>query len=144
MKIVIQRVSSASVKVDGAVVSSINRGMLILVCMEKGDEIDHVKVAQKLVNLRIFQDESTGKMNQNILQVQGEILCVSQFTLSWDGKRGNRPSFDNSMEPDLAEKEFNLLCDSLEKQLPIKRGVFGASMEVALVNDGPVTFSLAF
>lgn len=144
MKIVIQRVSNASVKVDGVIVSSINKGMLILVCMEKGDDIDHNKVAQKLMNLRIFQDEATGKMNQNISQVQGEILCVSQFTLSWDGKKGNRPSFDNSMEPELAEKEFNLFCDILEKYGQIKRGVFGASMEISLVNDGPVTFSLAF
>ena len=144
MKIVVQRVSEASVKVEGETISQIGPGMLLLVCMEKGDQIQHEKVAQKIASLRIFQDPESGKMNQDILAIGGEVLCVSQFTLSWDGKKGNRPSFDNSMEPTLAQKEFDTFCDFLGQKVPIKKGVFGASMEVSLVNDGPVTFSLNF
>lgn len=144
MKIVIQRCLKASVRVDGEIVSSIDKGLLLLVCMEKGDQVDLEKVSQKILNLRLFTDPENGKMNLNILQHGGEILCVSQFTLSWDGKKGNRPSFDNSMAPDEAHQEFETFCQHLENQVPVSKGVFGAHMEVSLVNDGPVTFSLNF
>lgn len=147
MKIVIQRVSQAEVRVEGTVVSSIGRGMLLLVCMEKGDNegsLDLGKVAEKVANLRIFQDPESGKMNKNIEQHGGEFLCVSQFTLSWDGKKGNRPSFDNSLEPSAAVELFDSFCEELGRLSKVKKGVFGASMEVSLVNDGPVTFSLNF
>lgn len=148
MKIVIQRTLEASVSVEGEVVSKIPKGMVLLICMEKGDldnpQFDLKKVAQKIINLRIFTDPETGKMNQNLSQAGGEVLCISQFTLSWNGSKGNRPSFDNSMEPNKAEEFFNGLCEELAKEVIIKKGVFGASMQVSLVNDGPVTFSLNF
>lgn len=148
MKIVIQRSLEASVSVDGNVVGHIPKGMVLLVCMERGDlenpKVDLSKVAQKIINLRIFTDPETGKMNQNLSQSEGEILCISQFTLSWDGKKGNRPSFDNSMEPAKAEEYFNQFCEELSKEASVSKGVFGASMQVSLINDGPVTFSLNF
>lgn len=148
MKIVIQRSLEAQVSVDGEVVGSIPKGMVLLVCMERKDQentkFDLTKVAQKITNLRIFTDPDTGKMNQNLAQSGGEILCVSQFTLSWDGKKGNRPSFDSSMEPKLAEDYFNRFCEELAKEVNVSKGRFGASMKVSLINDGPVTFSLDF
>lgn len=144
MKIVIQRVSQASVSVEGHVVAEIQNGMLLLVCMEKYDEPDFKKVCEKIASLRIFSDLETGKMNKDLKQHGGEVLCVSQFTLSWDGKKGNRPSFDNSMEPQKAETFFNQFCDHLATLVPVKKGVFGASMSVSLINEGPVTFSLTF
>ena len=148
MKIVIQRSLEAKVSVAGEVVASIPKGMVLLVCMEKTDlerkDLSLEKVAQKILNLRIFKDPETGKMNKNIHQSGGDILCVSQFTLSWDGKKGNRPSFDNSMEPNKAEKAFNEFCELLKKEVRVSTGVFGASMQVSLTNDGPVTFSLNF
>lgn len=145
MKIVIQRTGKASVSVAEKVVATISKGALLLVCMEKGDEtLDLKKVAQKINNLRYFTDPETGKMNLNIEDHEGEFLCVSQFTLSWDGQKGNRPSFDRSMPPELAEKKFNEFCTHLGELTSVKRGVFGAHMDILLHNDGPVTFSLNF
>ncbi len=145
MKIVIQRVKKAAVFVEEQEVSSIGSGALLFVCMEKNDEgVDLLRVAEKLKNLRIFEEPETGKMNQSLLQVEGEFLCVSQFTLSWNGHKGNRPSFDQSMTPEKAQLMFNRFCDLLEELVPVKRGVFGAKMDVELINDGPVTFSLNF
>lgn len=148
MKIVIQRCLDAQVSVEGEVVSKIPKGMLLLVCMEKSDlnkgPSDLEKVSQKILNLRIFTDPETGKIDHNIHQIEGEILCVSQFTLSWDGKKGNRPSFDNSMAPDEAVKVYDDFCERLNKEVKVSKGVFGASMKVSLTNDGPVTFSLDF
>lgn len=144
MKIVIQRVLESSVSVSGEVVSQIGRGLNLLVCLEKDDQIQTLeKAAKKILALRLFSDDQ-GRMNENILQVKGEILAVSQFTLSWNGQKGNRPSFDNSMAPQKAEEYFNQFCQILEKEVPVKRGVFGESMQVHIVNDGPVTFSLNF
>lgn len=144
MKIVIQRVLESSVSVSGEVVSQIGRGLSLLVCLEKDDQIQTLeKAAKKVLALRVFSDDQ-GRMNENILQVKGEILAVSQFTLSWNGQKGNRPSFDNSMAPQKAEEYFNQFCQILEKEVPVKRGVFGESMQVHIVNDGPVTFSLNF
>lgn len=145
MKIVIQRVKEARVLVEDRVISSIHKGALLLVCLEKGDEEkDLKKIAHKINSLRYFQDQESGKMNQSLEQVQGEFLCVSQFTLSWNGQKGNRPSFDLSMAPELAEKKFDEFCQFLAELAPVKKGEFGASMSVELINDGPVTFSLNF
>lgn len=145
MKVVIQRVSQAQVKVENEIVGKIEKGALFLVCFEKGDEnLDLEKVASKLLKLRYFEDPDTGKMNQDIFQAKGKVLSISQFTLSWDGKKGNRPSFDNSMEPQLAEEKYQQLNSILSKEVNVEKGVFGKHMDVSLVNDGPVTFSLDF
>ena len=145
MKVVIQRVSSASVSVAGRGVSRIGKGLLLLVGIEKGDgrkEIDYM--AQKIAGLRIFNDDA-GKMNRSLIDenVKGEILAVSQFTLIGDIRKGRRPSFVGAEEPDKAEPLFSEFVDALGRQsVPVKTGVFGAMMEVTLVNDGPVTFVL--
>ncbi|MCR9203723.1 MAG: D-aminoacyl-tRNA deacylase [Halobacteriovoraceae bacterium] len=145
MRVVIQRVSQAQVKVQNKVVGKIERGALLLVCFEKGDEdLDLEKVASKLLKLRYFEDSETGKMNQDIFHVKGKILSISQFTLSWDGKKGNRPSFDNSMEPILAEEKYQQFNSLLSREIVVETGVFGKHMDVSLENDGPVTFSLVF
>ncbi|EQC43796.1 D-aminoacyl-tRNA deacylase [Bacteriovorax sp. Seq25_V] len=144
MKIVIQRVSQANVKVDGKVVSEIGKGMMLLVCMEKQDDSKVVEEAsRKVLNYRIFADEN-GKMNLNLEQVGGEILAVSQFTLSWNGKKGNRPSFDNSKEPNEALVLFDKFCNYLSASAKVEKGQFGEHMNVSLTNDGPVTFSVDF
>lgn len=145
MKVVIQRVSQAQVIVEKEIVGKIGKGLLLLVCFEKGDEkVDLEKVAAKLINLRVFEDPDTGKMNQDIHQIGGSILSISQFTLSWDGKKGNRPSFDNSMEPKLAEEKYHQLNVLLSKEVEVQKGSFGKHMDVSLTNDGPVTFTLNF
>lgn len=144
MKVVVQRVSEAKVEVEGQVKGHISNGLLCLVCMEQGDSDQSVeKAAKKIASLRVFTDEN-GRMNKSCLDVEGSILAISQFTLSWDGRKGNRPSFDLSMEPAAADKKFNLFCDLLREQYQVETGVFGADMQVSLVNDGPVTFSLSF
>ncbi|MCP4911650.1 MAG: D-tyrosyl-tRNA(Tyr) deacylase [Oligoflexia bacterium] len=145
MKIVIQRSKKSNVIVDNKVVGEIERGMVLLVCMEKGDDLSSVeKAAKKILGLRIFSDEQ-GKMNLSLKQVEGDVLAISQFTLSWDGVKGNRPSFDRSMPPNEANELFESFCDLLIKQeVKVEKGVFGASMEVNIQNDGPVTFSLDF
>lgn len=143
MRIILQRVTSASVRVEDRVIASIERGILLLVAIEKLDTPEELeKAAKKIAELRIFADAS-GKMNLDIVQARGSCLVVSQFTLAASLKRGRRPSFDNAAPPDLAETLVRLLGDSLESQgVPVERGRFGAMMEVELVNDGPVTFVL--
>lgn len=146
MKVVVQRVSQASVTVEETLVSSISNGLMLLVCLEKNDTQETLlRAAKKIAALRIFSDEQ-GKMNKNITDITGSILAVSQFTLSWNGQKGNRPSFDASMLPDEAQNFFNDFCQLLEKEStrPVKKGSFGADMKVSLVNDGPVTFHLSF
>jgi D-tyrosyl-tRNA(Tyr) deacylase len=145
MKIVVQRVNSASVSVDGETVGSIEKGLLLLICFESGDNDESIhKAVEKISKLRIFDDE-TGKMNLNISQVNGEILSVSQFTLSWDGSGGHRPSFEKSMPPQEARLKYSLFNRNLrQKNIPVKEGKFGAFMKVTLINDGPVTFLLNF
>lgn len=144
MKIVIQKTKEASVHVDGELISEINHGMVLLICLENQDTAETVeKAAAKILALRIFEDENE-KMNHDIKQVNGEILSISQFTLSWNGKKGNRPGFDSSMEPGKAQIFFKKFCDLLAKEVPVKKGVFGARMDVHIINDGPVTFSLEF
>ena len=145
MKIVVQRSLKSKVSVSGEVIGEIDKGMVLLVCCEKGDTIDSIKkAATKIGNLRIFQDPESGKMNKDIKEIEGEFLAISQFTLSWNGQKGNRPSFDNSMEPIQAEELFNEFCNLLSSTAAVKTGAFGEMMKVSIENDGPVTFSLAF
>lgn len=145
MKIVIQRVSQAQVKVAGQQVGSISKGLMLLVCLEQGDDQNTlIKAAEKCLKLRIFEDEND-KMNLDVTQVSGaSILAVSQFTLAWNGQKGHRPSFDKAMAPAQARIFFKIFCDKLREAIPVETGHFGASMEVLLVNDGPVTFHLEF
>ncbi len=141
MKAVIQRVSSASVEVEGKTVGNCEKGYMILFGAEKGDtEAEAELLARKTAALRIFCDKDD-KMNLSILDVEGEILAISQFTLLADVKKGNRPSFINALEPESAQELYKHFCKSL-RDLGVKRveeGIFGADMRVSLVNDGPVT-----
>lgn len=144
MRAVIQRVKNASVEIDGAVVGKCGTGFMILFCAVEGDtEQDIDLLARKTVNLRIFEDENQ-KMNKSILDIHGEILCISQFTLAADTKKGNRPSFINAMEPITAEKYYKMYCDALKNNgvKSVETGEFGADMQVSLINDGPVTIIL--
>lgn len=143
MKLVLQRVSRASVRVNGKTVSEIGRGMLVLACVEKGDADATVRhVGTRLPQLRIFADEA-GKMNLSLAEVGGEILAVSQFTLAANLSRGRRPGFENAAEPGEARRLFDLFVAALrESGATVRTGVFGAMMDVELVNDGPVTFVL--
>lgn len=141
MRAVVQRVSRASVSIDGNKISEIGIGLLVLLCVENGDaEQDIDYVCKKLLSLRIFNDEN-GKMNLSIPQ-SAEILLVSQFTLSGDARRGNRPSFSNSARPEAAIPIYEEIASRLAKAVSVKRGVFGADMQVELINDGPVTILL--
>lgn len=140
MRVVIQRVSEAKVIAEGKVTGSINKGFLLLVGVEEADNSDDVKyLARKIANMRIFEDEES-KMNLALKEVQGEILSISQFTLHANTKKGNRPSFIQAASPDFANKLYKELNESLVKKgLKVETGVFGADMDVSLVNDGPVT-----
>lgn len=141
MKAVIQRVSSASVEVEGKIVGECGKGFLVLFGAAEGDTIEDVEIlAKKTANLRVFCDEND-KMNLSLLDLKGEILAISQFTLLADVKKGNRPSFINAMEPVNAEKLYKQYCEKL-REMGIKKvaeGIFGADMKVSLLNDGPVT-----
>lgn len=145
MKIVVQRVQEASVSVDNEVIGAIGSGLLLLVCFEQGDDDEALtKAIDKVTKLRIF-DDAEGKMNLDIQAVKGEILSVSQFTLSWDGSGGHRPSFEKSMSPQEARLKYALFNRELRNRgFTVKEGKFGAFMKVQLVNDGPVTFNLQF
>lgn len=141
MKAVIQRVSKASVTVDGELISKIGKGYLVLLgVMDDDTEADAEVLARKTATLRIFED-GEGKMNLDVNQVDGEILAVSQFTLCADVKKGNRPSFIRSGEPNRANALYEHYCDELLKNgvKNVCKGVFGADMKVELLNDGPVT-----
>ncbi|MCW0509105.1 D-aminoacyl-tRNA deacylase [Riemerella anatipestifer] len=140
MKVVVQRVSSVSVVVEGVEVSKINKGYLLLVGVEETDEkADADWLVKKIVNLRIFSDDE-GKMNLSIKEVDGEVLCVSQFTLMADYKKGNRPSFITAARPDLAVLMFEYFKSEMAKYgVTVSSGIFGADMKVNLTNDGPVT-----
>ncbi|MRI59302.1 MAG: D-tyrosyl-tRNA(Tyr) deacylase [Epsilonproteobacteria bacterium] len=139
MRAVIQRVSSSWVKIEGHQIAQIQKGYNILLGIVKGDTIEDVdKLIKKILNLRLFPNEE-GKMDKNILQVQGEILVVSQFTLAASIKRGNRPDFGAAAPPEEAKRLYELFCQRLQEYLPLQTGEFGAMMEVGVVNDGPVT-----
>ncbi len=137
---VIQRVSQASVAIEGVIKSKIQSGLLVLVGIEEEDNKDDISwLAQKLVNLRVFSD-TEGKMNRSILDIAGEILLVSQFTLHASTKKGNRPSYIKAAKPDIAIPIYEQFIDEVKAfQIPVQTGVFGAEMQVELLNDGPVT-----
>ncbi len=141
MKIVIQRVTHSSVSIAGELHSSIGKGLMVLVGVVNGDtETDVDWLAQKTANMRIFDDEN-GVMNKSVIEVAGEILAVSQFTLAASTKKGNRPSYIHAAGHDLAIPLYERYCSKVEELVgrPVKKGVFGADMQVELVNDGPVT-----
>ena len=141
MRIVIQRVVEASVSIDGELHSAIKGGYMVLVGVREGDTDDDAKwLAMKTVNLRVFDDEN-GVMNRNILDSGGEVLAVSQFTLNASTKKGNRPSYIHAAGHELAVPLYELYCKEVEALMgkEVKQGVFGAEMQVSLINDGPVT-----
>lgn len=143
MKALIQRVKRASVTVDGVKISEISKGILVFLGVEKDDEKENAeKLADKIYKLRIFEDEND-KMNFSVVDVSGEILVVSQFTLCGDCKKGTRPSFDNAASPELAVKLYEYFVELLKnKNISVKTGKFRTMMDVELINDGPVTFML--
>lgn len=140
MKVVVQRVSETHVKVNGKIVGEVNDGLMLLIGIDEEDtEADADWLIQKILNLRIFPDEE-GKLNLSVSDVKGEILCISQFTLIADYKKGNRPSFIKAAKPDKAIPLFEYFKKEIaQSQLKIEAGIFGADMKVSLVNDGPVT-----
>lgn len=143
MRAVVQRVSRAEVRVDGRVVGRIGRGLLVLVGIATGDTREKGKaLAEKIVNLRIFDDEQ-GKMNRSLLEAGGAVLCVSQFTLYGDCRKGRRPSYDQAASPEAARSLYEAFLESLRSfGVTVEAGQFQAMMEVELVNDGPVTLLL--
>ena len=143
MKALIQRVSAASVSVDGECCASISRGFLVFLGITHGDtKADAEKIAEKIRKLRIFEDEN-GKTNLSIEDVAGELLVVSQFTLYADCKRGNRPGFENAAEPAYAKSVYEYFLSCCKNRFAsVAHGIFGADMKVSLVNDGPFTIML--
>ena len=142
MRVVVQRCKEASVKVDEKVVGEINEGLLLLVGFTKGDSLKEITyMADKIVNLRIFDDEN-GVMNKSLLDVCGSILSVSQFTLYGDASKGRRPSYAKALGGDEAIELYQLFNEELRKKLSVEEGIFGADMKVSLINDGPVTILL--
>jgi D-aminoacyl-tRNA deacylase len=143
MRIVIQRVSQAKVTVNGKVIGNIDKGMLILLGISKTDSEKEVKfMVEKVLNLRIFDDEQ-GKMNLSLLDISGELLVVSQFTLYGDARKGRRPSYIDAASPENANKIYELFVSEARKQVKrVETGQFQAMMDVELINDGPVTILL--
>ena len=143
MRAVIQRVSSASVTVDGKEISAINQGLLILLGVEKNDKPEDLNyLVKKTIGLRIFKDDKN-KMNLSIQDVLGETLVVSQFTLCADTQKGHRPSYINAAAPEMAKNMYDQYCKNLRNEnIYVKAGRFGAMMDVELINDGPVTIIL--
>lgn len=143
MKVLIQRVKKATVTIDEELYSSINKGILAFVGIEKGDTLDQVeKAAKKITGLRIFPDEND-KMNKSLIDVQGEMLVVSQFTLCGDCKKGTRPSFDKSAPPAIANELYEAFVKDVQAYgIKTQTGKFAAMMDVSLINDGPVTFMI--
>lgn len=144
MKITVQRVSQASVEVEGKIVGEIKKGFLILVGFTHTDTKDQCeKAAKKIAAMRIFSDEND-KINLSLGDIGGEILCISQFTLYADCSHGNRPSFVNAARPELAMPLYDHFCECLESYVHTEKGIFGADMKVSLINDGPFTVNLEF
>lgn len=141
MRIIIQRVRNASVTIEGVEHSAINQGMMILVGIEEADgDEDIAFLTKKVANMRIF-DDTDGVMNLSVMDIGGEVLVVSQFTLHASTKKGNRPSYIRAAKPDISIPLYEMFCAELSATLgkPVKTGVFGADMQCALINDGPVT-----
>ncbi len=143
MKVIVQRVSNAHVDVDGQTVGEIGKGFLVLFGAQKGDTFaDADRLAKKVCMLRIFEDNNE-KINLSLSDVGGELLVISQFTLLADTSHGNRPSFFEAMPPQQAEEMYEYFCEQCKKYVPkVEKGVFGASMQVSLVNSGPFTITL--
>lgn len=140
MKLVIQRVKKAEVKVDGQTVGKIDEGFLVLIGIKVGDTKEQADyLVKKLCNLRVFSDEN-GKMNKNLNDVNGKLLIVSQFTLYANCSEGNRPSFIEAARPEEAIPLYEYFCNEcMKKNIEVQKGIFGADMKVSLLNDGPVT-----
>jgi D-tyrosyl-tRNA(Tyr) deacylase len=143
MRAVIQRVSRASVKIDGAIHGKISQGMLVLLGIRGSDDVSDLQwLAEKVVNLRIFEDPQ-GKMNKSLADIDGEMLIISQFTLYGDCRKGRRPGFSSAAAPEIAEPLYRRFIEEVKnRQVKVATGIFQASMEVELVNDGPVTLLL--
>ena len=143
MRAVLQRVTRASVTVDGEVLGKIGKGFMILLGVENSDTEEITdKMADKICKLRIFEDEN-GKTNLSLADVNGELLLVSQFTLYADCRKGNRPSFTDAGKPDMAKELYHYIIESCKNQIAVvEQGVFGADMKISLVNDGPFTIIL--
>lgn len=143
MRLVVQKVSQSSVKIEGEIVGAIDKGYMVLVGITNGDdELLVEKMVDKLVNLRIFEDEND-KLNLSLLDVGGSVLSISQFTLYANCKKGRRPSFIDAAKPAISSPLYDFFNKKLEeKGINVERGVFGAMMEVSLINDGPVTIIL--
>ena len=143
MKVVLQRVKNAYLEVDGIKISEIDKGLLLLWGIEQGDsDSDSLVLINKILNFRIFSDENL-KMNKSIIDVDGEILLVSQFTLAGNFLKGNRPSFINAKDPKIAEEMLEKVYKKLSEKVITKLGSFGSMMQVGLINDGPSTFVLS-
>jgi D-tyrosyl-tRNA(Tyr) deacylase len=145
VKVIIQRVKEAKVEVNHQIKGQIKQGYLLYICFETNDSLKQLESAiRKIRDIRIFEDENR-KMNRSIKDKELSILSISQFTLSWDGKKGNRPSFDKSMEPKKAKEFFDIFNQKLKNEkLHVETGIFAADMQVYSINDGPVTFYLSF
>lgn len=142
MRVLVQRSNAASVMVDGKIYSKISNGLVLLVGFTEGDNIDTIKyMVKKIINLRIFPDDND-IMNKNVLDCNGEILSVSQFTLYANTKKGNRPSYIEALKSDKAEVLFDEFNNELKKYIDVKTGKFGADMEVSIINVGPTTIWL--
>ena len=142
MRVVVQRSLEASCTVDGKKIGQISKGLVLLTGFTEGDTMETIEwMARKVLNLRIFEDEE-GVMNRSILEVGGEILSISQFTLYGDAKKGNRPSYIRALNGEKAEELYQLWNQKLSESIPVATGKFGADMEIGLINDGPVTILL--
>ncbi len=143
MRAILQRVSEASVEVDGEMVGQIDRGLLVLVCAMEGDSDEQAAfLARKIAALRIFQDDQ-GKMNRSVKDIGGGVLAVSQFTLAAEWRKGNRPGFSKAAAPEEGKRLYDLFCQNLKTEgLSIATGIFAADMKVRLLNDGPVTIPM--
>ena len=142
MKVLIQRVTSSSVEVDGTNVGQINKGLLVFIGIEKLDELSHAdKMINKILSYRVFSD-ANDKMNLSVSDINGDVLLVPQFTLAADTKNGTRAGFSTAMKPLEAENIYDYMVEKFKTFVNIQSGVFGADMKVSLVNDGPVTFLL--
>lgn len=143
MRVVLQRVTEANVKVDGEIIGQIGNGLMILVGFGKEDTEEKLEwMVNKILNLRVFSDEDD-KINLSVTDISGELLIVSQFTLYWNCKKGTRPSFDGALDPINAEKLYDKFVEKMKNSgLKVQTGSFGADMKVSLINDGPVTVEL--